>query len=489
MRLIKQVGVFVILIIVIFHKPSFTQTPDATNAPWPATWHWTGDGTAGESITRATNLALTPLQPPHTRVTYRRGGMLNQAVVVNGSNRGYLIQSNTAPYHGAFVWMAFVWTNGYSSSAQTILWNEGANPLGYYVAGFAIAILSDGRLAVSVGDGPSWKYRLSSRHHVGIQSWQHVALAWDTQKWMLYLNGFLEDSVASADPPEWATKLTLGSFYYGGAGRYILDGALDEVKLITLTATSVENVLQHEYGMAFRHRVLSDLATRFDPRIPRDPYLPSLPDLDRFNSATFDSTSVLRAAINSLFTNDRIHLPLDPLSVSFNNLLNYVYPAWGGDAQPRNSLYLRLDEPANSPSAVTGYCGASALTLWAVYRAFGYEVRKTDWVGGSINGQDFYYDASHVLTDVFMHNYQKYVMQDSTYNISGVVTIDNAIIPNSVLDLALVFSDAQYSPSVFSDGGYNYNVNPIKGWSVTYPGVDYRANFHMPASVVNAYSK
>ena len=132
---------------------------------------------------------------------------------------------------------------------------------------------------------------------------------------MLYLNGILEDSVASADPPEWATKLTLGSFYYGGAGRYILDGALDEVKLITLTATSVEEVLQHEYGMAFRHRVLSDLATRFDPRIPRDPYLPSLPDLDRFNTATFDSTSVLRAAINSLFTNDRIHLPLDPLSV------------------------------------------------------------------------------------------------------------------------------------------------------------------------------
>ena len=140
MRLIKQVGVFVVLIIVIFHKPSFTQTPDATNAPWPATWHWTGDGTAGESITRATNLALTPLQPPNTPVTYRRGGMLNQAVVVNGSNRGYLIQSSTAPYQGAFVWTAFVWTNGYSSSAQTILWNEGANPLGYYVAGFAIAI-------------------------------------------------------------------------------------------------------------------------------------------------------------------------------------------------------------------------------------------------------------------------------------------------------------------------------------------------------------
>jgi len=138
-----------------------------------------------------------------------------------------------------------------------------------------------------------------------------------------------------------------------------------------------------------------------------------------------------------------------------------------------------------------------------------------------------------------MRDYQKYVMQDPTYNISGVVTMGNAIIPNSVLDLALVFSDARYSPSVFSDGGYNYNVNPItlqrhfsvltkfahvelrvcgrKGrgktsfdvpvnpcvrsicsrsvavgitwWSVTYPGVDYRAIFRMPASVVNAYSK
>ena len=307
--------------------------------------------------------------------------------------------------------------------------------------------VSDGRLAVSVGDGPSWKYHLSSRHHVGIQSWQHVALAWDTQKWMLYLNGILEDSVASADPPEWATKLTLGSFYYGGSGRYILDGALDEVKLITLTATSVEDVLQHEYGMAFRHRVLSDLATRFDPRIPRDPYLPSLPDLDRFNSATFDSTSVLRAAINSLFTDDRKRLPLDPLSVK-SGILNYVYPAYGGDAQPSNSLYLRLQEPASAPDVVTGYCGTAALTLWAVYRAFGYEVRKHDWVGGNINGQDFYYDTSHVLTEVFIRDFQKYVMQDPTYNISGVVTMGNAIIPNSVVDLALVFSDARYSPSV-----------------------------------------
>gem|GEM_PF-6735437 len=170
-------------------------------------------------------------------------------------------------------------------------------------------------------------------------------------------------------------------------------------------------------------------------------------------------------------------------------ILDYIYPAYGGDAQPSNSLYLRLDEPVSSPSAVTGYCGASALTLWAVYRAFGYEVRKTDWVGGSINSQDFHYDMSHVLTDVFMRDYQKYVMQDSTYNISGVITMSNTIIPNSVLELALVFSDPQYSPSVFSDGGYNYNANPIKAWSVTYPGVDYRAYFHMPASVVHAYLK
>ena len=45
-----------------------------------------------------------------------------------------------------------------------------------------------------------------------------------------------------------------------------------------------------------------------------------------------------------------------------------------------------------------------------------------------------------------MRDYHKYVMQDPTYNISGVVTMGNAIIPNSVLDLALVFSDARYSP-------------------------------------------
>ena len=112
MGLIKRVGFFMVLIVVIFHKSSFTQTPDATNAPWPATWHWTGDGIPGESITRATSLALKPLQPPNTPVTYRQGGMLNKAVVVNRSNRGYLIESRTAPYQGAFVWMAFVWTNG-----------------------------------------------------------------------------------------------------------------------------------------------------------------------------------------------------------------------------------------------------------------------------------------------------------------------------------------------------------------------------------------
>jgi hypothetical protein len=418
------------------------------------------------------------------------GGMVNQAIVVNSVNRGYVVQSSTAPYHGAFVWAAFVWTNGYSSSPQTILWNEGTNPLGHYVAGFAIVILSDGRLGVSVGHGPAWTYHLRSHHHVGRQSWQHVALAWDTEKWMLYLNGFLEASVASAASPEWATILTLGSFYSGGAGLYILDGALDEVKLMTLTTTAVEDVLQHEYGMAFRHRVLSDLVTKYVPHVPRDPYLPSWPDLDRFNSATFDATSVLRAAVNSLFSDDRITLPLDPLSASSSNVLDYVYPAYGGNAYPSNSLYVRLQEPVSSPDVVTGYCGTASLTLWAVYRAFGYEVRRTDWVGGNIHSQDFYYDTSHSLNEVFMYDYQKYIMQDPTFNISGVVTLGGTIIPNSVLDLLFLFVDAHYSPSVFSDGGYHYNANPILSWSVTYPGFDYRAYFHMPASpVVPAYLK
>src|SRR5215471_359107 len=111
MGVIKQVCILSVLIAIYFHNPAFTQTPNATNAPWPATWHWTGDATPGESITKATNLALTPLQPPHTLVTYRQGGMVNQAVVVNTSNRGYLIQASTTPYQGPFVWMAFVWTN------------------------------------------------------------------------------------------------------------------------------------------------------------------------------------------------------------------------------------------------------------------------------------------------------------------------------------------------------------------------------------------
>ncbi len=88
-----------------------------------------------------------------------------------------------------------------------------------------------------------------------------------------------------------------------------------------------------------------------------------------------------------------------------------------------------------------------------------------------------------------MRDYHKYVMQDATYNISGVVTMGNVIIPNSLLDLALVFSDPRYSPSVFSDGGYNYNANPVKTWSVTYPGVDFRAYFDMPVRVVPAYFK
>jgi hypothetical protein len=86
-----------------------------------------------------------------------------------------------------------------------------------------------------------------------------------------------------------------------------------------------------------------------------------------------------------------------------------------------------------------------------------------------------------------MRDYHKYVMQDATYNISGVVTMGGTIIPNSVFDLALIFSDARYSPSVFSDDGYNYNANPIESWSVTYPGIDYGAYFHMPVGVVPAY--
>jgi len=482
------------------------------NCQYPAALYWSFDNTPNAVAAQSSDfcpgyssvgMSVAPLTG--TQVKYRQGGMLGPALIVDSTTNGYYVRSSTSPYSGAYAWMVHVWVNTLGVEPQIILWNEGSNTQGQYIAGFALAISSDGHLTASVGKGRFWQLHISSKHKIGPLSWHHVALVWDTQNIKLYLNGVLETSVAYTQAPDWAPVLSLGT-WANMPTSYQLNGALDEVKLVNFTpapcqATDCiyENILKHEFGIAYRNQFLQDLATIFDPNIPRDPFNPSFPNLNRFNSPTFDATSEIRAAVNAMYPQKFAALPQDPMS-PMSGVLDYVYPARGGPisfnasaAPPRYSaMYASVNwnVPGTTSPAVTNWCGGASLMLWATFRAFGFETRREDWTGD----HDFQYGVnSHALTEVFISDYQHYVMQDGLFNISGVVTTNGTTTPNSIIDMSQWMRTPGYSPSAFSNGGYSLNTDPQPCWNVSLTSapcnVNYKGYFAMPVLISPSYGQ
>jgi len=60
-------------------------------------------------------------------------------------------------------------------------------------------------------------------------------------------------------------------------------------------------------------------------------------------------------------------------------------------------------------------CGFMATTLYDIYRAFGYKVKRYDVIDGSLSGFSKYRD-SHVFVEVYIPSLEKYIMQDPTAN-------------------------------------------------------------------------
>jgi hypothetical protein len=286
----------------------------------------------------------------------------------------------------------------------------------------------------------------------------------------------------------------LGSFWAGGAGKYPLNGALDEVKLfqfpVTTFGPAAFSFLLQEEGLAFRNAVLDDLKSHAIILSNGD---------DRFKSPTLDATSLLRAWVNSFFTRDRACLALG----FYDKTLRSVYPLNGAvtsnapisrvggacnsgcgtcttppHSGAYNSIYLNLRD-----GEITGYCGIAAATLWAVYEAFGYPARIYDW----INNFDIRYTDSHSITEVFVTDANTFVMQDPTYNVSGFQNSLSGVCNGSnycgVMDLS-VFGRQSLSSLPFSDGGYQYNLNPK--WATPTPSF-YFSYFKTIVAVTQAY--
>lgn len=465
-------------------------------------WHADGYGTDTSTSTYAVcanvpgdapcpvtpGVAVTPIKAGST-IAYRALGRVEHSLGVSANTGGYKVSFDphyTASY--GFAWMAFVWLDQFSTTAQSILWSEGRASPGSYAAGFAIVVGSKGSILASIGHNGSWTSQLASTNTVGLKAWHHVALVWDTGTYYLLVDGTVQSSVASTTVPDASPNVpvAIGSFYNAGNPTYLLNGSVDEIKFVKFTpgtfATNGDapapgvagNFVLNETGLQLRKTVLNDLALRG---------VTTAGNSDSFATPTFAATSILRAYVNSFFSEEMLTQPQETLWPWSPPFEANVFPLSGvdplGNSPPSSqfSLYLRMRD-----RKTIGLCESAALTLWGVYKAFGYATRKYDWVTAP---SDFAYTDSHALDEVYVYDtangINQYVMQDPTYNVSGKNISSSPSIYNSVMDLYGIRAAA---PSVmpFSNNGYNYNTAPL--WTVPLNPLKYFFYFH---SITNIY--
>ena len=134
-----------------------------------------------------------------------------------------------------------------------------------------------------------------------------------------------------------------------------------------------------------------------------------------------------------------------------------------------------------------GYCAAAAVTLWGLYKSFGYAARKYDWMSGPT---DFQYQNSHALTEVYTYDtgagIAQYVMEDPTYNISGQDARTVPAVYRNVLDL-YGMQAALPATMPFNNNGYAYNPTPI--WMVPSAPSAYFYYFNSPTTIFDSWTQ
>ena len=82
----------------------------------------------------------------------------------------------------------------------------------------------------------------------------------------------------------------------------------------------------------------------------------------------------------------------------------------------------RNDSAAMWRYGVRGICGLMSHTLFEIYKAMDYKTNRVDLINGSWGKrrQEGRYSKSHVTTEVYLDDYQKFVVQDPTYNLMMV---------------------------------------------------------------------
>ncbi len=458
----KRPGIIALAALALF----VIQGAPAAAQPLSTAFEWTANGFSTAVSCTAAPCAATPLAPRTGTGAFTVYGRVSsglhvgpQSAIHHGAaNGGYVADvQNDYTLNGAisgYAWMAFVWLDadlGPTALPQTILWQEGMDRTGYK-AGFTLYVMQGNRIGAVIGRNGSWAYdkALASRHGIGAGAWHHVALVWDGWTLRLLLDGIEEAAVPCDFTPDGSSavgswvKLGVGNYYQGGsaANHYVLQGAVDEVKLVQFPIGTYDpnnSFVLREHGLRFRKALLDDMAAVGLIAAGDAEY-------EVFRDANPKSTGKIRALVNSLFTveSQSWRIPLDPIDTWATGVLNYVYPDAPAIADGNNSFYIRVKTLRS-----TGYCVAAATILYAAYKAFGYSTRRFDL----INDADFNYWDSHMTTDVYMPAVGQYVIQDATYNVSGLTTT-GAI---DVFD-AIGLSRAHTLPALDNDG---YVVNTV----------------------------
>jgi len=101
-------------------------------------------------------------------------------------------------------------------------------------------------------------------------------------------------------------------------------------------------------------------------------------------------------------------------------------------------------------------CGFISTTLYDIYRALGYEVKRYDVIDGTLNGPLKYRD-SHVFNEVYIPALGKYILQDATYNVS-VTDCHGGILSWQDIRNSLLLMDQDVC--LDDSGGMHTNLNP-----------------------------
>lgn len=116
---------------------------------------------------------------------------------------------------------------------------------------------------------------------------------------------------------------------------------------------------------------------------------------DTFDKPTLLSTTLLRDLVSKMNAQQ-------PLDHRFDKLVEAGKTKW--------KIRKDIAEMWRYPS--WGYCGHVSWALYNIYKSLGYKTDRID----SVNGSKEKYDISHVMTDVYVDDLKKYIIQDPTYN-------------------------------------------------------------------------